>query len=143
MAASEALRAKGSLLKIETTTGVYVEIAELRDWSFAMVSDEIQNSIHNDVQSWKNYLPATKSAEISLQANYLPFNDTHDYASTSGLLYHFANGTKKNWQMTFVGSPAISMAFVAFARNFTINAPVDGELNFNAVLRVDGAPTLS
>ena len=140
---SQGMLAQGSLVKVETTTGVYVTVAELTDISFNMTGDEIDASIHNEPGGWRNYLLGPKSAELNITCNYLPSNDTHDYVGTSGLLYHFVQGTKKLWQIAWVGSPTISFGFTGFVRNFNITAPVDGVLQFQSTIRVDGQPTLS
>lgn len=121
----------------------FTTIAEVRDIvgpKLKLNTKETTN--HSSTDGWKETIGTILEAgEVGFEIGWLPGDATHSFGA--GLVLDMVNRTKRNFQVVFPSSPAVTWAFTALVTGFDPKAPVSGDLAADIKLEISGKPTLA
>ena len=140
---SNATAAKGTLIKVGDAASpeIFTTIAEVTNIGGPELEQEAIDVSHHGL-AWKEFVGGLKDGgEISIEANYLPADATHD--ASTGILADLAAGTLRNFELVFTDTASTTWSFTALITRFAVGAPVDNKLSVNITLKLSGEPTLA
>jgi hypothetical protein len=120
-------------------TNGFTTIAEVRDSEGPnMGVGDTEVTYHNSPSSMKQYIPGLiEGGEVTIPVNWLPGDSTHD--SSTGLLSDLMNRTKNRDFCIVLSDTANSVIyFTGYVKAFEPSHPVEGALQANITLKVDG-----
>ncbi len=78
------------------------------------------------------------SGELTFEMNFLPGNAVHQ-----GLRDDNLNRTKRQFQLVFPDSPAVTYTFAGFVSGFELNVPIDERRIVNVTIKITGTITIT
>ena len=133
----------GTLLKAGNAASPegFTTIANLGDIDGPELATNMEDvTSHDSTSGYDEVMPdgVLGVGEISFELNYDPANATHKN-SAGGVIYAWANKTKRNYQLVYSGG---TWAFSGYVTKFTPKAAVRGVLKADVSIKPTGTPTL-
>lgn len=135
---SDAIPARGTLLKVDDGVGVYTTIAEVRSITGPTRTRRlITVTNHSSPGNYDEYKPGIKDGgELTFTCNWLPTNATHD--ATTGLEALFENGTQRNFRLEAPSPSTAKRQFPGVITSLGNNWDLEGVLEFPITVKVVG-----
>jgi len=141
---SSAFWAYGSLLQIGdgATPEVFTAVAEITDLTPPNMSrDSIEVTTLNSTSGYREFIAGWRDGgEVSLTANWLPTNATHD--DDTGLLEQWDDDDLHNYRIVLPDTLA-TIAFSGFLTAFEPELPRDEQGKLNCTIKISGAVTIT
>lgn len=142
MAETQAQIAYGTILEFSDggSPETFTALAEVTDITGPGMSRELPDATHmQSPGGWREFIGGLKDAgEITVEANHLPHNTTHD--AENGVLSLFASGERRAWRIRFPVSPEITWEMDAVVSAFEPSFPVEDKMMLSVTLKVSGEP---
>ena len=141
---SSAFWAYGSLLQIGdgATPEVFTAVAEITDLTPPnMARDSIEVTGYSSTSGYREFIAGWRDGgEVSLTANWLPTNATHD--DDTGLLEQWDDDDLHNYRIVLPDTLA-TIAFSGFLTAFEPELPSDEQGKLNCTIKISGAVTIT
>ena len=141
---SSAFWAYGSLLQIGdgATPEVFTAVAEITDLTPPnMARDSIEVTGYSSTSGYREFIAGWRDGgEVSLTANWLPTNATHD--DDTGLLEQWDDDDLHNYRIVLPDTLA-TIAFSGFLTAFEPELPRDEQGKLNCTIKISGAVTIT
>ena len=137
---SNAVNAFGTVISKDGT-----DIAEVTSIGGPKLArDTIEVTHHQSTDMWREFIKGLKDGgEVSLELNFMPFDTSHN-AATTGILADFGDDTTvAAWVLTFPDSGATQWEFDGIVTAFETSEPFDDKLMASVTIKVTGVPTLA
>jgi predicted secreted protein len=138
---SNAITAFGTILSIDNGSGVYTDVAEIKEISGPSLSrNTIDVTNHASASAHKEFIAGLADAgEITLGLSWLPNNTQH-----TQLKADFDAGTLRNFKIT-PPSTLTSKIWTAagIITKFDPQYPIDGAAGLQVTIKVSGKPTFA
>ena len=145
---SNAWWAYGSELKIgdDGTSPSYTKVAEIQDISGPSMSrDAIEVTSQDSADGYREFIGGLKDGgEVSVSANWIPTDETHD--GSSGILSKFNGDKVTKWQIITASDGSAgntTIAFDAIVTSFNPDVPLEEQGKLDFTLKISGKPTFS
>jgi hypothetical protein len=143
---TQPLSSHGTLLKIGALGGggPYTTVAEIVDIGGPSIEQAVHDAPSQDITWMKKVAGIVSAGECSLLVNFIPKDSTHD--GTTGLVSLLGLQQVTGWQLLFNDAGAGTASkweFDAYMTGFDQDAPVDGILQANVTLSINGQPTFT
>jgi len=142
---SQATSAHGTLLKLGdggSPTENFTTIAECKNIDGPQLANDDIDVTNQGSVGWKESISGLHDGgTVSVELNFLPQNATQSFAA--GVLAHFNDGLRHNYQLVFPDPGATTWTFAARVKNAAPTAPVDGVLALKVDFTITGQPTLA
>jgi predicted secreted protein len=131
-----AVHSQGTVLKLGANS-----IAELNSiGGLSLSADSVDVTTLTSTDGFREFIAGYKDAgEVSLSGNFKP-NDTNGQAA---LLTNFIDGSTDEYTIVFPEDLGYEWSFDAFVTGYSTAASLDGQVTFEATLKVTGKPTLT
>lgn len=137
--ATQAVSSHGTFLKVgdgTEPTEVFATIAEVLDISGPGQTLNTEDATNHDSGGWREPIPTLlEGGEVTFDINYI--NDT----TQSGFLQDQTSRTRRNFQIVYPLTPAVTKEFSGYVTNFSFSAPVEGILRASCTVMITGAVT--
>lgn len=141
---SSAFWAYGSTLQLGdgATPEVFTSIAEITSLTPPQMSrDDIDVTSHSSSDGYREFIGGLRDGgEVSLEANWLPTNSTHD--ASTGLLETFNDNVTHNWKIVLPSTLA-TISFSGFITAFEPELPLEEQGKLSVTIKVSGKPTVA
>lgn len=145
MAETQAKIGYGTLLKFGdgASPESFTTVAEVINIDGPGLSRSIPEATHMESpDGYREYLAGLKDGEeVTVECNFLPGNATQD--PSTGVLSFFESGARKNWQVVWPFSPAVTWEFSGIVTGFQPTTPVDDKITLSVTIKVTGKPAFT
>ena len=126
-------------------TATFSDVAEIEGLSGPSLSaDEIDVTTHDTTDGYREFIQGLKDAgELSVEANFIPTEDTHKESADASLLAAYNSGEKTDFKLVFPDANSTEWAFSAIVTGFEVDIPVDEKMTFSCTLKLSGKPTFN
>lgn len=131
-----AVHSQGTVLKLGANA-----IAELNSiGGLSLSADAVDVTSLTSTDGFREFISGFKDAgEVSLSGNFKP-NDTNGQAA---LLTNLKDGSVDEYKIVFPEDMDYEWTFDAIVTGYSTAASLDGQVTFEATLKVTGVPTLT
>lgn len=133
-----AIETQGTVLAIETATGVFTPIARINDFSAFSGSASVIDTTSLDSTAKEKLMGLQDFGQVSINFNVIP-----DDAGQVALEAAKASRTLKNFKLTLNDADDTTYAFSGYVLSKTLNGAVDQKLTGSATIEISGAVTVS
>ena len=143
---TQPLSSHGTLLQLGASGGggPYTTIAEVVDISGPSFSQSTFDAPAQDTTWMKRVAGIVSGGEVSFTINFIPKDSTHD--DSTGILSALGSLDPYGYKLIFNDAgagTASAWTFDAFLTSFEHNEPVDGILQADVTLTLNGQPTFA
>lgn len=126
----------GTAWAMHDGASTYVDVGEVTSIDVLDIEvEDLDVSSHDSPGQWREYVAGMKDGgELSMEVNY----DPALHATVLSAL-----GTTRDQRITLPDSGAATVAFEAYVKGFTAQAPYDDKLSATITLKVTGAVTVT
>lgn len=130
-----------SVLRVNTTSTTYVDIAQVRDISGPSMSVDAVEVTARDTSKWRAFTPGLRDGgEVTFDLIYDPDLASHSATnSTTGLVHFLLNGTTKTYRLVMSQSGGDYFEFSGIVTAFTPESPLEDAMTASCTIKITGA----
>ncbi|WP_022682138.1 phage tail tube protein [Sphingobium bisphenolivorans] len=133
-----AIETQGTVLAIETATGVFTPIAKINDFSAFSGSASVIDTTSLDSTAKEKLMGLQDFGQVSINFNVIP-----DDAGQVALEAAKASRALKNFKLTLNDTDSTTYAFSGYVLSKSLSGGVDSKLTGSATIEISGAVTVS
>lgn len=128
-----------SVLRVETTPSVFVDVAQVRDISGPSMTQDAVEVTARDTSKWRTFTPGLRDGgEVTFDLIYDPDLASHSATNTTtGLVSFLLTGTAKTFRLVMSDSNYFSFSGIVTA--FTPESPLEDAMTASCTIKVTGA----
>ena len=132
-----------SVLRVETTPSVFVDVAQVRDISGPSMTQDAVEVTARDTSKWRAFTPGLRDGgEVTFDLIYDPDLASHSATNTTtGLVNFLLTGTTKTFRLVMAQSGGDYFAFSGIVTAFTPESPLEDAMTASCTIKITGTVT--